>query len=71
MLHEVLYIWSEFGMVHKPVIQSSVAAQEEGGGQKQQRRSGKYRQEYPQDCQSQGYQSKYCQKYLHRQFLIN
>ncbi len=65
MDHEVGYIRAELRMVHEPVVESAVAAQEKEGGEQQERGRREYGQEYAQNSQTEGNESQYGQKYSH------
>lgn len=60
MYHEVPDIWSKSRVVHQPVIQSFVAAQEKRGSKKQQWSRRQNRQEYAENAEPKG---KYTQDY--------
>lgn len=59
MDHEVPDIWSKSRMVHQPVIQSFMAAQEECGGKKQQGSRRQDRQEDAKNAESKGKDPQY------------
>ena len=48
MYHEILNVWSQFRMVHQPVIQPLVTTQEKRRREQKQRSGGQHRQEYAQ-----------------------